>query len=118
MEHVEIGMDPKKIAEQLQKQFSSEVKEIAEYNGQVAVIVGKKRIRDIVRYLHDTPSLSFDLLRDLCGVDYLGKKEPRFEVAYQLYSIEHRHFLRAGMLRHVRHHLQGASRPQAYPSAR
>ncbi len=94
MEHVEIGMDPKKIAEQLQKQFSSEVKEIAEYNGQIAVIVGKKRIRDIVRYLHDTPSLSFDLLRDLCGVDYLGKKEPRFEVAYQLYSIEHRHFLR------------------------
>jgi NADH-quinone oxidoreductase subunit C len=27
-------------------------------------------------------------------VDYLGKKEPRFEVVYHLYSLEHRHMIR------------------------
>ncbi|MBI3593015.1 MAG: NADH-quinone oxidoreductase subunit C, partial [Nitrospirae bacterium] len=45
-------------------------------------------------YLHDTPELYFNYLEDLCGVDYHGKKEPRFEVVYHLYSLRHRHMLR------------------------
>lgn len=82
------------IADGLQERFPSEVKEIREFRGQVSVVIRKDRLKEIMEYLHDTPELCFSYLRDLCGVDYLGKKEPRFEVVYQLYSISHRHVLR------------------------
>jgi NADH/F420H2 dehydrogenase subunit C len=45
----------------------------------------------------DEPSLSFNVLMDLGGVDYLDygdDREWRFEVAYQLYSIAHNHRFR------------------------
>lgn len=91
-------MEPKliaqAIAEALKERFPAEVKEINEFRGQVSVIVKKDRIKEIMGYLHDTPELCFSYLRDLCGVDYIGKKGPRFEVVYQLYSISHRHMIR------------------------
>ena len=37
--------------------------------------------------------LGFDLLSNLCSVDNFGS-EPRFEVVYELYSVEHNHSLR------------------------
>lgn len=82
------------IAEGLKQKFPEDIKEINEFRGQMAVIVRKDRIKEIMRHLHDAPDLSFRYLVDVCGVDYLGKKEPRFEVVYQLYSISLRQFIR------------------------
>lgn len=82
------------IAEGIRERFPSEVKGISEFRGQVSVIIKKDRLKEIMEYLHDTPELCFSYLRDICGVDYLGRKEPRFEVVYQLYSISHRHMIR------------------------
>ncbi len=45
-------------------------------------------------YLHSTPELLFDYLADLCGVDYLDRKDHRFEVVYNLLSITHNHSIR------------------------
>jgi NADH-quinone oxidoreductase subunit C len=45
------------------------------------------------RALRDTPSLAFDFLADVIGVDYLPR-EPRYEVVYQLVSIANRFRLR------------------------
>lgn len=87
-------MQPLEIAERIKEKFPEEVIEIKEFREQVSVIVKKERIKDIMRYLYETPEFSFDYLRDLCGVDYLGKKEKRFEVVYHLYSMKHRHMIR------------------------
>ncbi|NTU43725.1 MAG: NADH-quinone oxidoreductase subunit C [Nitrospirales bacterium] len=87
-------MEPKEIAEQIRERFPSEVREIREFGGQVSVVMGKERIREVMRFLHDAPELYFDFIEDLCGVDYLGRKEPRFEVVYHLLSIRHRHSIR------------------------
>jgi NADH-quinone oxidoreductase subunit C len=87
-------MEPRQIAEHIRDRFPSEVKEIREFRGQVSVIMKKERIRELMRHLHDSPELHLDFLEDLCGVDYLGKKEPRFEVVYQLQSLRHRHSIR------------------------
>ncbi len=82
------------IAEGLKEKFPEEVNEIREFRGQISALVKKGRIKEIMEYLHDTLELCFSYLIDLCGVDYFGKKEPRFEVVYQLYSISHRHMIR------------------------
>ncbi|MBI5188004.1 MAG: NADH-quinone oxidoreductase subunit C [Nitrospirae bacterium] len=87
-------MEPLEIAEKIKEKFPEEVLDIREFRDQVSVTVKKGRIVDICKYLHDDPNLEFDYLRDLCGVDWLGRKEPRFEVVYHLYSIRHCHMIR------------------------
>ncbi|HTZ17899.1 MAG TPA: NADH-quinone oxidoreductase subunit C [Dissulfurispiraceae bacterium] len=82
------------IADILQKQFSSEVLRTVQFRDQVTVLVKKKRIVEILSFLHDSPDLFFDYLIDLSGVDYLDRKEHRFEVAYNLLSVKHNHHIR------------------------
>ncbi len=87
-------MEPLAITEKIKEMFPEEVLDVREFRGQVSVTLKKNRIRDISRYLHDDPELYFDYLVDVCGVDYLGRKEKRFEVVYHLFSIKHRHAIR------------------------
>jgi NADH-quinone oxidoreductase subunit C len=88
------GLPPTEIAEKIKGRFPEEVIEVIEFRDQVSVIVKRGRILEICRYLHDDPELFFDHLQDLCGADYHGKKDPRFEVVYNLYSIKYRHKIR------------------------
>ncbi len=87
-------MEALQIAEKIKERFPEEVLEVKEFRGQVSVTLKKERIIDILSYLHDDPDLFLDYLVDVCGADYLGKKEKRFEVVYHLYSIRHRHSVR------------------------
>lgn len=48
---------------------------------------------DIFRALRDKPQFHFDMLVDNTAVDWLDKKEPRFEVIYHLLSTKHYHRL-------------------------
>jgi NADH-quinone oxidoreductase subunit C len=47
----------------------------------------------VVEGLKQEPSLKFNYLNDLTAVDWLGKKQPRFEVCYMLRSPSNQHFL-------------------------
>ncbi len=87
-------MEPLEIADLIKKKFPEEVKDVVEFRGQVSVTVKKDKILEIMRFLHDTPELYFDYLVDVCGVDYLGKKDVRFEVVYHLLSIKYNHRIR------------------------
>ncbi|OGW30021.1 MAG: hypothetical protein A2X59_08430 [Nitrospirae bacterium GWC2_42_7] len=87
-------MEILQIADKIKEKFPEEILDIKEFRGQVSVLLKKGKILEICRYLHDQTDLSFNYLADVCGVDYLGKKENRFEVVYHLYSIKHRHAIR------------------------
>ncbi len=87
-------MEPLEIANKIKEKFPEEVLDVREFRGQASVTLKKGRIIEICRYLHDDPNLDFDYPVDLCGVDYLGKKENRFEVVYHLYSMRRRHMIR------------------------
>jgi NADH-quinone oxidoreductase subunit C len=87
-------MSPQEIAEIIKTQFSSEVLKTLQFRDQVSVLVKKGRIVEILSYLHNTPELFFDYLVDLSGVDYLDKKDTRFEVAYNLLSVKYNHHIR------------------------
>jgi NADH-quinone oxidoreductase subunit C len=66
--------------------FPGVIKKVISGWGETAIIVDKADLEKIGRFLKEDPELQFDLLSDLGGVDYQGKKEKRFEVVYQLYS--------------------------------
>lgn len=87
-------MEPLEIAEKIKERFPDEVIAITEFREQVSVTVKKERIIEICKWLHDEPALYFDYLKDLCGVDYHGKKPVRFEVVYTLYSMKYEHMIR------------------------
>jgi len=91
-------VEPLELAEILKKRFPGEVVDIVSHRGQVSVIVKRERILEILENLRDDPTALMNHLMDLCGVDYLGKKENRFEVVYNLYSIPLRHSLRVRAL--------------------
>jgi len=88
------GLEAKEIAEKIKEKFPDQVIDVAEFRDQVSVIVKKDQIIKICKYLHDDPLLSLDHLQDLTAVDYLKKKDVRFEVVYNLYSIRYRHHIR------------------------
>jgi NADH/F420H2 dehydrogenase subunit C len=79
----------------LQEKFSSEILVAHQEKGDLTVILRKDRCHDILKFLKEEPEYLFDLMADLCGVDYLPTGEkPRFEVVYHLYSLTHNHRLR------------------------
>lgn len=64
--------------------------------GDETALVRPERLVEICRFLKDDPGLSFEMLMDLTGVDYLGLKPSlgRFEVVYHLYSLSKAHRIR------------------------
>jgi NADH-quinone oxidoreductase subunit C/D len=49
-------------------------------------VVRREILADLARDLRDDPDCRFDLLLDLCGVDY-PERDDRFEAVYHLYSL-------------------------------
>jgi NADH-quinone oxidoreductase subunit C len=58
-----------------------------------AIYVPANRLVDTCIALRDAPSLRFDFLADVIGVDYLPR-EPRYEIVYHLVSLPNRLRLR------------------------
>ena len=64
---------------------------VGAFRDMVTVVVPRENLREVCLMLRDEPSLKFDMLTDLHGVDYLnypGAKH-RFAVNYGLTSIDH-----------------------------
>jgi NADH-quinone oxidoreductase subunit C len=82
-------MEPGGLVELLRPRFP----DVALARDDVAVTVGAGELLETLRYLRNDPDLRFDFLSDVSAVDY-PDREPRFWLAYQLYSFEYRHRLR------------------------
>ena len=72
---------------------------LSESLGELVLEVQAQDYPAIAKTLHDTPSLGFEQLVDLCGVDYSeygegNRKGPRFAVVVQLLSVAHNWRLR------------------------
>ena len=96
--------------EKIQEKFSTEIIETHAFQGDETAVIRPNALRDVAKFLKETPELDFNFLMDLSAVDYLnfgggkisaqggsasgGKKEPRFEVVYHFFSLKHNHRLR------------------------
>ncbi|HVJ90765.1 MAG TPA: NADH-quinone oxidoreductase subunit C [Labilithrix sp.] len=79
--------------EALKTKFGDAVIETHSDYGDDTAVVEASRWKEICRFLRDDSAMNFDMLVDLCGVDY-PDRNPRFEVVIHLYSIAKRHRLR------------------------
>ena len=71
----------------LKERFPGVVEEVTYLRDEVTFVVRPEAIVRVCRFLKEDPELQYTFLADLCGVDWLGKREPRFEVVYNFYSI-------------------------------
>ena len=77
----------------LVREFPDAVRATHAEHGDMSALVDAASIVPIFRLLRDDDALRFEMLSDVCAVDYLGESE-RFEVVYHLYSITHNHRVR------------------------
>lgn len=73
--------------ETLRRTFGGKVGRARESCGQSILYVERDAIRDVCRWLHDTPDEHYDYLVDLTAVEYRDEELP-LEVVYQLRSLE------------------------------
>lgn len=78
----------------LKERFPNSVIETHSFRGDDTAVVKRVDILEICHFLKDDPDLSYNFLMDLTAVDYLGKKEMRFEVVYHFYSLKKKHRVR------------------------
>ena len=55
-------------------------------HGELTITVARERIVDVLTKLRDDPACRFEILIDICGVDYPARKN-RFDVVYHLLSV-------------------------------
>ena len=65
-----------------------------DFRGDQTITAQKNVLRELFKFLRDDPDLDFKFLMDLTAVDYLNRKDNRFEVVYHFYSLKHNHRLR------------------------
>jgi len=78
----------------IRNKFAGTIEEIIEAVGEVTVIAKREGLIEFMTFLRDEPSLRFNYLSDIGGLDLGEFAAPRFAVAYQLYSLQHNHRLR------------------------
>jgi NADH-quinone oxidoreductase subunit C len=83
----------------LEAALGGSVVSLTEFLGELVLEVRAKDYAAVARTLHDTPSLGFEQLIDLCGVDYSQYGDgrwtgSRFAVVVQLLSVAHNWRLR------------------------
>jgi len=83
-----------KVVQVIAERFPAAVISSHAWRGDDTVVLEREYLVEVCRFLKHDPEMAFNLPVDVCGVDYLGHREPRFEVVYHLYSVTHRHRVR------------------------
>lgn len=77
----------------LKEKYPDSILESTEFRGELTLVVRREDIVPVCRFLRDDPELSYNFLSDLTAVDR-WRRELRFDVIYNLYSIDKNHRLR------------------------
>jgi NADH-quinone oxidoreductase subunit C len=85
-------MNQESIRDRILQEFGSDL-QCVEFRDQISVVVPKDQILSVCSFLKNDPELNFNYLSFVGGVDLLPN-DPRFEIVYQLFSVNHNHRFR------------------------
>ena len=78
----------------LKEKFGDSIVETHSFLGDDTAVVAPALWKEVCAFLKSEPQMGFDMLVDLCGVDYPTREDGRFEVVLHLYSTSRRHRVR------------------------
>jgi len=79
-------MTAQELFDSLEKGFGEKLQQKTEFRDERTYTISSQDLREIAKFCRD--DLSFDYLLDITSIDNFGE-EPRFEIAYHLYSMPH-----------------------------
>lgn len=87
-----IAIHPEKLRDVVTAALGDKVRSVTLAYGEVTVEVSADKYLDVMQILRKAPDCQFEMLLDLCGVDYstyaeVGKDGPRFAVVSHLMSL-------------------------------
>tara|TARA_Y100001949_G_C15827132_1_gene260388 strand:+ start:120 stop:602 length:483 start_codon:yes stop_codon:yes gene_type:complete len=80
--------------DRINSQYRGVIIDSHNFRDEQTISVKKEAIIELFKFLRDDPELDFKFLMDLTAVDYLNRKDNRFEVVYHFYSLKHNGRLR------------------------
>ncbi len=91
--------DKKSLREELEAVLIDQLVSVKEKLGEVTIVIKAAEMIKVMMQLRDAPSLRFEQMTDLCGMDYSEYGDglwegKRFATVYQLLSVEHNKRLR------------------------
>jgi len=79
-------MTRQELLDSFSKSFGGKIQSKTEFRDETTFTIAASDLREITKFCRD--ELSFDYLIDITSIDNFGE-EPRFEVVYHLYSMQH-----------------------------
>jgi NADH/F420H2 dehydrogenase subunit C len=58
-------------------------------HGDITLVIPRSSLKEVLLFLRDHTSCQYKSLVDICAVDYLSRSEGRFDVVYQLLSVNY-----------------------------
>jgi NADH-quinone oxidoreductase subunit C len=80
--------------DRVKSKFTSIVIDSHNFRGDQTLTVKKGSELKLFTFLRDDPELDFNFLMDLTAVDYMDRKDERFEMVYHLFSLKNNGRLR------------------------
>lgn len=88
MEQAELTKIEQELLQALKEHFGDGITGHEKTYDQFSIFVTSDTIFELARYMKEEEAAGFDLLSDICGVDWIKCPEQRFELVYNFYSIE------------------------------
>lgn len=83
----ELLQTEKDILRALQEHFGDKITGHEKFDDQLSIFVTNNVIVEIARFMKEDDRTGFDLLSDICGVDWIECPDMRFELVYNFYNI-------------------------------
>ena len=88
-------MTSEEIIEKLKENYGQDIQSAEVNLGDPVLFVAPEAIHKVAEHLKKDSDLDFDYLSHITGADYLNEeREPRFEVVYEIHSIDKNHSIR------------------------
>lgn len=88
MVHAELTTEETQILQALTDQFGDAVTGHEKSADQLSIFVERAIVFELARFMKEEDATGFEMLTDICGVDWIGQPERRFEIVYNFYSIK------------------------------
>ena len=86
MEQTELTKVEEEILQALQDHFGEGITGHEKFEDQLSIFINAEIIFELARFMKEEEATGFDLLSDICGVDWIKCPEQRFEIVYNFYS--------------------------------
>jgi len=88
MKKTELTQKEQGVLTALQDQFGDAITGYEKADDQLSVFLAADSLFEVVRFMKEHDATGFELLSDICGVDWIKCPEMRYELVYNLYSVK------------------------------